>query len=195
MPTFEALQALVFLVPGFLSETAFGVLCFRKNRTGVERIIEALMFCIPIYALYSLIVKTAPIRFENGSLYYEPWGMVVLFVISLVLPCFLAYVTRNGKVMKWLQKAKLTNRTGRPSLWHDVILEKRAYIVVHFRDGRRLYGWPEYFSASPEEVILFVSQAEWLTADSNSLPVEGEGILLRLNDDVLFVEAHKKPKD
>ncbi|MBC8205056.1 MAG: hypothetical protein H8E87_06065 [FCB group bacterium] len=81
----------------------------------------------------------------------------------------------------------------RGSLWLDVFHEKYslskdfkeredivgAYLVVEMNDGRRVYGWPEYFSDEFKEgPVLFLTRARWLLEDNEKLDIPYPGIMI-----------------
>jgi hypothetical protein len=193
MLTFEVLQVLIFLLPGLLSETVLNVLCIRQDRGDIQKVFEALMFALPVYALYSIFKTASPLVFQDGTLKYDWPGMLLLVGLALLLPAALSLLHNKGWLMCVLTRWGITRRTGRTSIWEDVLCEKAAYIVLHFRDGSLLYGWPEFYSDDPDKRALFVSQAEWLTEGEEPVPVEGRGILVWLDPDVAFTEVHRGP--
>ena len=59
MYTFQALQILIFLIPGFISATILNVLIVRKEKREFGKIVEALIFSMVIYTIYSFTVHPA----------------------------------------------------------------------------------------------------------------------------------------
>lgn len=55
MYSFEAIQILIFLLPGFVSETILNVPIVRKEKNDLGKVIEALVYSIIIYVVYSLV--------------------------------------------------------------------------------------------------------------------------------------------
>jgi hypothetical protein len=193
MPNLELLSVLVFLLPGILSETVLNILCVREKKSDLEKIMEALVLSVPIYALYSFVTWGAPFPFDYKTLAFKPMPMLTLVVVAVAIPLAISRVQKSGKMMEWLAGHDFTSRTGRRSVWHDVFGGKNSYIVVHFKDGRRLYGWPEFYSDDPEKRLCYVVQAEWLTENEERVPVEGDGILLDVDKDVQYIEIYRKP--
>ena len=71
------------------------------------------------------------------------------------------------------------------SVWSDVFHDIRAYVFVEFADGRRVRGWPRYFSDTPEEGSIFLEQAAWLREDGTPEEIEGPGMLITRNMPIL----------
>ena len=55
MYTFKALQILIFLIPGFISTAMLSVLIVRKEQKELGKIVEALIFSLLIYTIYSFV--------------------------------------------------------------------------------------------------------------------------------------------
>ena len=64
--------------------------------------------------------------------------------------------------MKVLRRIGVTFRTARDNTWLDIFSDQERYIEVNFTDGRRLFGWPLYYSNHPEEGLLYVYDAAWI---------------------------------
>ena len=87
----------------------------------------------------------------------------------------------------------MTKRTARGSLWLYVFHEKYslskdfkekreivgAYLIIEMKDGRRVYGWPEYFSDDFNEgPVLFLTRACWLLDDNKEIDIPYPGIMI-----------------
>ena len=192
MFTYEAIAILMFLLPGFLTETLLNVLCIRPKKGDLEKVIEALVFGIPIYAAYAMVKKQIPVSYIDGKLELDGFGLILVLLLSALLACLISRAHVSGKLMKWLTKAGITNRTGRSSIWLDLFTDVRSYVVIHFTNGKRLYGWPRFYSDDPNNPSLFICQAIWLHRDSeNDQEVPGEGILVNTKEGVSFIEFHR----
>jgi hypothetical protein len=90
--------------------------------------------------------------------------------------------------MVLLRIFRLTNKTSRDSLWLDIFNDKYriqneghgAYVKVYLKDGKILYGWPEYFSDQfIDGPVLFLSKACWLGEDGEPLiEIPNPGIMI-----------------
>lgn len=61
------------------------------------------------------------------------------------------------------------------------------YVEVALTDGRRLFGWPLYYSNHPDEGLLYLYDAAWIDADGNYLDLDAHGILLTKKDDIAAI--------
>ena len=95
--SYEALGALMLLLPGFLTAEFIGVLSTRPTRTEFDKVIQALSYSLIIYALFAalsgnfpLTVRVEPLNgVERYSLEVRPWPMIELVLIAIVLAWFL----------------------------------------------------------------------------------------------------------
>ena len=55
---------------------------------------------------------------------------------------------------------------------------------VNLTDGRRLFGWPQYYSNHPEEGLLYLYDAAWIDGDGQYVDLDAHGILLTRKDDI-----------
>ena len=44
-------------------------------------------------------------------------------------------------------------------------------MVVHLDDGKRVRGWPQYYSDTPEEGLLYLHHPAWIAKDNSVLPL------------------------
>jgi hypothetical protein len=56
-----------------------------------------------------------------------------------------------------------------------------GYVSIEFGDGRRLRGWPQHFSDTPEEASVFLTRAAWILDDGTAIEIAGPGILVTKN--------------
>ena len=42
-------------------------------------------------------------------------------------------------------------------MWYDVFAEQGKYVIVYFKDGSRVCGWPKHYSDNPEEPYIFLT--------------------------------------
>lgn len=99
-------------------------------------------------------------------------------MLSLILPLGLGVLITHDYLFRILDKLGVTRRTGRASVWLDVFVEQRRCVIVDFKDGRRLFGWPEFYSDDINEGMLFLSSAAWLDDDGQYIPLMMRGFLI-----------------
>ena len=55
---------------------------------------------------------------------------------------------------------------------------------VRLSDGRRLFGWPLYYSNQPEEGLLYLYDPAWIDKDGKYIDLDAHGILLTRKDGI-----------
>lgn len=170
MYTFQALQVLIFIIPGFISSLVLNALVVRdREQKEIERVVEALVFSMLIYAIYSLIDGKNPIEplvvGQNSDVFtysYEPTPFLWLITIAVLVPLPLGLLITNDLHMRVARKLRASTRTARSSVWYDVFCDQKKHVVIDFENGRRLYGWPMYYSDTPEEPYIFIYKPRWI---------------------------------
>lgn len=168
--TNETMNILIFLIPGFLSSVILNGLIIRKEKDNFSKIIEALIFSMLIYAIVSVFIGYSPIVMTqtitgNVTKYYIEYHAHVLIpivLLSLVFPLLIGILNRNDLHMKILRKLRITDKTSRSAVWVDVFTDQKRYVIVNLKDGRRIFGWPMYYSNTPEEGALYLYDPAWV---------------------------------
>jgi hypothetical protein len=208
--SFAAIYALLMLLPGFVSAFAERALAYEREPTGPLLIGKALMYSAITYVLFSLTrlpliawtVRAASPGKASIPITPDPWPMLLLLAIAVLVGVAAGALKTNDWHMKVARALRFTKRTSRSSLWLDLFQDIRGarsphstYVTVTLRDGRRLYGWPEYFADDfTDGPVLFITQAAWVR-DSDSgeerVPLPGSrGILLR-GDHIVLLQFHQ----
>jgi len=173
----ETLYILLILLPGFVTLIIERGIAFQEESSSLMIIIKSLIYSFIIYVLISIFSNPIEIIREevNDKFIYKiddnSW---VYLTASVILGLLIGLLKTKDWLMCLLRKVGLTKRTARGSLWLDVFHEKYshskdfkerreivgAYLVIEMKDGRRVYGWPEYFSDDFNEgPVLFLTRA------------------------------------
>ena len=196
----EALAVFLLLMPGFLSSAVLNAIVVRQARDRVGSVIEALVFSFVIYAILTPFGRS-PVDLEattTGT--YRPLVTpdLLLYAMGLAvgLALLLGFLITNDYHMKLLRKMKITASTARINTWLDIFIDQRRYVVVTFADGRRLFGWPEYYSNDTTEGLLYVSDPAWIGEDDEYTDLDVHGMLLTNKDRIeSIVFTHLTSKD
>jgi len=200
MFTIQAIQLLTFLIPGFISSRVLDTLVVRKKEhKELEIITEALIFSLLIYAIFSLLGGVQPIVFSEEGAYFSygyesPKSLVIILSTSIILPVLIAGVLNNVLHMKLAQKLKITKKTGRLSVWHDVFYEKKSNVIINFVDGKRLFGWAEHFSDYADKPYLYLYAPQWIDGDE-FIDIGIDGMLITPEQKIAFVEFLKDSEE
>jgi len=167
MYTFQALQVLLFLIPGFISSTILNALIVRnKEQSELAKIIEALISSMLIYTFYSLLIGQSPITLDQAAntitYSYNAASFLWLLVLSILLPTTIAFFITNDWHMRFVRWLKISRKTARASVWFDVFYDIKKHVIIDFENGRRVYGWPMYYSDDPEKPYIYLYQPYWV---------------------------------
>lgn len=204
MYTNEALQILVFLVPGFLSVIIFNKFESRREQNNQLRfIVEALIFSLAIYSFFSIFYSTSPIYLKHeGNTYvvkYES-SLGLLVVISLLLPCFISFILTHDWFMALARKLNITTEGSHNWVWQNVFYRCKRSIIVHFADNRRLQGWPEYYSKGYQDRYLYITDPQWIVNTQTGKyqyqkMEEANGLLITPDIKIDFIEFSSQEYD
>lgn len=186
----DAVAFLTFLLPGFAAAWLFYVLTSHPKPPQFERVVEALIFTFVVQALlpvaksFSLLVGKLVVIGQWG----KEAELIASLALSVVLGASLAYLTSNDSFHRWLRSVRLTTRTSHPSEWYCVFSRTITYVVLHFQDGRRLYGWPKEWPVEAEKGQFYIQEPTWICEDEKVIDMsELEGVLVQAKD-VRWVE-------
>jgi hypothetical protein len=197
MFSYDVILILVFLLPGFLALAILNIFLVRKNAELSSQIIEALIFTIIIYAFYSIWFDSLPITLSNEdkaniSINIQQIQTLVLICISCIFPIIISLFVNNDIHMKIARYFKVSSKTARLNVWQDVFCTKRRYLILHFANGRRLFGWPEYYPDLPEEQYLYLKEPAWVNDNNEFMQLtELDGILITPSQEIEMIEFFK----
>lgn len=187
--TLQGLQILLILLPGFVTSWIVLALTVRPPQTELDKIIEALFYSFVTYFLSILTLGIKPtviiITQTGGSGMQLGVDVFALrqfvlwsFLLSVAMGLIISALNTNDLPTRFLRWARITRRSSRSSVWSDVFHDITAFVIIEFIDGRRLRGWPRYFSDTPEEGSIFLEHAAWILDDGTPVEIEGPGILV-----------------
>jgi hypothetical protein len=116
----EALTALLLLLPGFVCAKLIRWLCPRPQQTEMEKVVDALLYSFVVYVIFVLVFGV-PEKITRVH-------VAALAAISFALAALVsAFITNDfaGSLLRW---CRLTHRTTRPSIWHDVFHKYSGYV-------------------------------------------------------------------
>ncbi len=149
MFSFQTIQVFMFLIPGLLASIVMRSMIVRKDKNQLGELIEALIYSLIIYTIYFAFTGdgTIPLRIDPSSLQitYNWESLILLFIISLIFSTTLGALTFYDIILRIARRLKLTKKTSRASVWHDVFTEYCCPIIINFKDSRRIMGYPRYY--------------------------------------------------
>ncbi|WP_407074550.1 DUF6338 family protein [Novilysobacter luteus] len=194
----DAIELLAFLLPGFAAAWLFYGLTSHAKPSQFERVVQALIFTFVIQAFLPLL-RWALIGF-GSVLAFAPWSkeseLLGSLFLAVILGGLIAYCTNNDLFHRRLRSFGFTSRTSHPSEWFCAFTEHVTYIILHLKDGRRLYGWPKEWPIDPQRGQFYIQVPSWIDDDGNPIDLtQLDGILVNVQD-VEWVEflRYEEPK-
>ncbi len=175
--SFDSFRIFFLLLPGFVSLLVERAILFQPKETALFSTIKALVYSFLNYTIFSF----------TGLLVASPWAAIAILVIAVITGLLIGYCKSKDWHMELARKFGLTRTTARPSVWLDIFQDKYSggtgpYVIVFLKDGRRIYGWPEYYANEYSNgPILFLTKAEWLYNDGEQekeIQIPDPGILI-----------------
>ncbi|MEW7992295.1 MAG: DUF6338 family protein [Candidatus Thiodiazotropha sp.] len=186
----KILSFFAILFPGFLAAWIFYGLTSHHKPSQFERTVQALVFTF-IIQVFLPIIKWA-LLIVGGFISLVAWNAasenIAAVIMAIALGFLLAFFTNNDKFHKLLREYGFTTRTSHPSEWFYVLSEKVTFIILHLKDGRRLYGWPKEWPIERERGQFYIMLPSWIQEDGTQLELPTlDGILIDAHD-VQWVE-------
>ena len=185
----DFVSVLQYLLPGFVSAWVFYGLTSYSKPSQFERVVQAMIFTLFIQAAVSAI----EFFFEYLGKYWFIakwsdsssliWSIIIALIIGLVFSNF----ANNDKLHKFLRDIKITRFTSFPSEWFGAFLNE-TFVVLHFNDERRLYGWPIEWPSEPTKGHFVILDPSWLLDSGEEKRITGVKRFLVNVNDVKWIE-------
>ena len=186
------LGAFLILLPGFVTFFVERCLAYQREASPTIIVARSLVYSLVNYALFSLFDvpllswAVAPDAEKASAFTIAPSGSGALWLlgIALLTGCIIGLLKTHDLHMKVARALRLTRRSCRVGIWldlfHDIYAPRRAsvYVLAHLTDGRKIYGWPEYFADEYDTgPVLFLTNAAWADAEEH-IRIPDPGILI-----------------
>ena len=128
-----------------------------------------------------------------------PAGIETVFSVlsAIVLAVVMACLVNHDFAHSLLRFLRVTRETSYPSEWYGAFAENnRHYVVLHLKNGNRLYGWPEEWPSRPEQGHFRMAECEWLVGDErHHLPGVSVMLVPAQNVDMIeFIRGEQSDK-
>jgi uncharacterized protein DUF6338 len=211
--TKEALNVLILLLPGLVAVRVSSWFVRVGRPQGAELFVLVLIFDLAVYAIYGLILGVvgwiSPSAEHSLSVAlgliappgisgFQPWPPLTMLVLGALVGSIHGLASSDNRLFEWVGLTKLSRNAPTPDAWGAVFSERRTpWITVELEDGRRIYGWPEYFGDTAENMDLFIRDPIVYVPDGESESWKEEtgmyGILITKNEKVRIVHFYRPP--
>ncbi|MGB8657039.1 MAG: DUF6338 family protein [Candidatus Zixiibacteriota bacterium] len=210
--SFSVIYGLLILLPGFITLFVERLLSYQRQDIGAIFIAKALVYSFINYSLFSVTglsliswtIRVTSAQTKEITINPMLFAPLIMLVISVTIGLLIGLLKTKDWHMRFARGIGLTRRTSRTSIWLDIFHDKYsrkkekehprdgsgAYVSVFLKDGRQLYGWPEYFSDDFHDgPILFLTKAAWISEEGNETKIPYPGILLN-GSQVKFIQFY-----
>jgi len=214
MPSLEALQVMLVLLPGFVTYFVESSLAYQREHSPTVMVARSLVYSLLVYALCSLLAGApwlfgasgnASQREGAANIYVTAWGVLFVLFVAVAAGLVIGAAKTHDWHMRVGRRVGLTRRTSRQGIWLDIMQDlyarqdrNGAWVVVGLKDGRRINGWPEHFSDEYNEgPTLFLTHAQWLSeryGQERCVSIPDPGILV-LGSQIRFVQFYAPEKE
>lgn len=190
----ETIALLQYLLPGFLAAWVFYGLTSHIKPNNFERVAQALIFTLLVQTLNvvfkSLLIFTG--KFYQISIWNNSSELISTTVLAVLVGAFISLLTNKDWLHEKLRDYGFTARSSHPSEWYISLSNHDWYVVLHFKDEKRLIGYPKTWPSEPEKGHFFIMQPAWLDDAGNEFLLNSsEGLLINVSD-VRWVEFIRK---
>jgi len=206
----ELVGIISYLLPGFLAAWIFHGLTAHPKAQPFERVVQALIFTAILQGVVSIVRWFFLLAGHVVVLgdWTENVGLVWSLLWAVVLGVAAAGIANNDVIHAWLRRRDWrlrrstvpadegkwvwTHRTSHPSEWFSAFSNhNRRYVILHLKDGRRLFGWPDEWPDACDRGHFVVSECEWLLPTGERAPFHRVESMLIPATSVEFVEFLK----
>lgn len=187
----DLIPVLLFLLPGFVSAGIVEMLVVRKSKDTFGRIVEALIFTVfnlVVFTVFRSLLEHIPLlRFDHSN-FFTAGNTLLMTACALGIGLLWSAELTNEVLLGRLRNLKITEKTAKASTWGETFVNSKKFVVVHLEDGRRIYGWPTFYSDDPAERALYLEDASWLGSENNLLNDPPISIFVDNNSGIKLIE-------
>lgn len=175
----QIIDVLAFLLPGFVAAWIFYGLTSYHKPSQFERVIQALIFTLIIYAL----------AYSCNILWHFPRGgyWILSLVISIIIGIGSAFFVNSDFLHACLRMLRVTKESSVPTEWSGAFGYKETKVTLEFFDQRRLSGFIELRPSDPKNGHFLIVYPAWVT-EKGEIRVENVEKMLISVADVRWVE-------
>ncbi len=190
----DLVSVLQYLLPGFVAAWIFYGLTSYPKPSQFERVVQALIFTLIIQAFVGLVERIAKWagQYWSAGTWDTTTEVTWSSLVAVVIGIGFSWLANTDKAHKWFRGKGITRETSFPSEWFGTFLKEVTFVVLHFKDERRLYGWPIEWPSEPTKGHFLIADPSWIGESGEEIRIAGvKNILVDVND-VKWVEFLEK---
>ncbi|MBU0912798.1 MAG: hypothetical protein KKF22_09700 [Gammaproteobacteria bacterium] len=161
----SVIEILQFLLPGFVTAWVFYALTSYAKQSEFERVVQALIFTLFVQAVTYLAESLFLLigHYKSFGIWNSDKRHLTSLIVALTLGLLFTYLANSDKLHKCLRFLKITKDTSYPSEWFSAFSKQITFVVLHFKDERRLMGWPIEWPSQPDSGHFLLIHYSWIT--------------------------------
>lgn len=164
----EIVGVFVFLLPGFVAAAVFYSLSSYPKPNEFGQVVQALVFTM-VGQLIAVGLQQLTIVLGAGLPWPANLEIIVPTLSAVAFALIVVYASNNDTLHGLFRRLRFTRETSYSSEWYSSFAENpNCYIVLHLKDRRRLYGWPEEWPSRPGQGHFRIIEGEWLDVDASN---------------------------
>jgi hypothetical protein len=191
LPSSDLLDLFMKLIPGFLAAAVFHSLTPYPKRDVFERVVVAIIFTlfaqIAVAAIHAIATWIGTFGIVSAT-WSEQLDLFWGAVVGVLLGVGWAHVINNGWSHVALRKIGTTKRNSLPTQWYSTFSRYDRFVVLQFKDGRRLMGWPTEWPDEPESGHFALNRPSWVNDDGSRIRMHEIEVYLVCAKEVEAVE-------
>ena len=192
----DLVSLLQYLAPGLVVAWVFYGLTSHNKPSQFERVVQALIFTVVVQLLVQLE--------ELGAKGLGRWFMLgewtststlaAALLTALFLGICLSACVNSDVLHRIVRNLGLTSRTSHPCEWFGIFKDYPRFVVLHQKDGTRIFGWPKVWPSESSAGHFFITEAARTVNGEDQDLRHLEGILIDVKE-VSWVEFAKQPEE
>lgn len=189
----DFVSVLQYLLPGFVSAWVFYGLTSYPKPSQFERVVQAMIFTLFTQVTINIVESILNYigKYWSVANWSDSSSLIWSIIIALFMGLIFSYFANNDKLHKLLRYINITHEGSFSSEWFKAFLNV-TYVVLHFNDERRLYGWPIEWPSVPTEGHFLIAYPSWLLDNGEEKRIVGVRNILVNSKDVKWVEFLEK---
>ncbi|WP_067068185.1 DUF6338 family protein [Roseateles chitosanitabidus] len=183
----SGLENCIFLLPGLISVAFFNViLCKGQDLDGLRVVLAVTVSFVVWFGLRDLQSN------------FGAWILVMRILVGALLGTVAGWVFRLKRDWRRRVRGVPGKRVSSALAWFDAFRGEQSHVLLHMKDGRKIFGWPEGWPQDPAVGhFLLIHPLVQANGRFHKLRPDGAAVLLPAADvswvqflDALQAESH-----
>ena len=161
----EIVSVFIFLLPGFVAATVFYSFTAYPKPNEFGQVVQALAFTMAGQLIAGSIQLLATALGAQAP-WHTSLEIIVPTISAVAVALIAAYLSNKDLTHKAFRRIGLTQESANPAWYSSFTNNADCYVVLHLKDERRLFGWPEDWPSHPDQGHFRITEAFWMENDN-----------------------------